>query len=243
MSEEESSEEDHKIKIAFKLLLMGDSQVGKTSLLLNYTEHIFPEEHIATIGVEYKDKYIIKDNYNIRLQIWDTAGQERFRSITKSIYRNANGVLFVYDITNKESFANIKNWIKDLQNVGNDIKGIIVGNKIDLDPERIIDKKDLEEMANKYQMPFIETSAKQNTFVNDAFNLIIDELLKDRTEEQIVEMFSRKTKSDLSVTTKKTNEKLKKKWMLLSSCRIYKILFLISLINKICNIKKILKII
>ncbi len=210
MSEEESSEEDHKIKIAFKLLLMGDSQVGKTSLLLNYTEHIFPEEHIATIGVEYKDKYIIKDNYNIRLQIWDTAGQERFRSITKSIYRNANGVLFVYDITNKESFANIKNWIKDLQNVGNDIKGIIVGNKIDLDPERIIDKKDLEEMANKYQMPFIETSAKQNTFVNDAFNLIIDELLKDRTEEQIVEMFSRKTKSDLSVTTKKTNEKLKK---------------------------------
>ena len=210
MSEEESSEEDHKIKIAFKLLLMGDSQVGKTSLLLNYTEHIFPEENIATIGVEYKDKYIIKDNYNIRLQIWDTAGQERFRSITKSIYRNANGVLFVYDITNKESFANIKNWIKDLQNVGNDIKGIIVGNKIDLDPERIIDKKDLEEMANKYQMPFIETSAKQNTFVNDAFNLIIDELLKDRTEEQIVEMFSRKTKSDLSVTTKKTNEKLKK---------------------------------
>ena len=210
MSEEESSEADHKIKIAFKLLLMGDSQVGKTSLLLNYTEHIFPEEHIATIGVEYKDKYIIKDNYNIRLQIWDTAGQERFRSITKSIYRNANGVLFVYDITNKESFANIKNWIKDLQNVGNDIKGIIVGNKIDLDPERIIDKKDLEEMANKYQMPFIETSAKQNTFVNDAFNLIIDELLKDRTEEQIVEMFSRKTKSDLSVTTKKTNEKLKK---------------------------------
>ena len=210
MSEEESSEEDHKIKIAFKLLLMGDSQVGKTSLLLNYTEHIFPEEHIATIGVEYKDKYIIKDNYNIRLQIWDTAGQERFRSITKSIYRNANGVLFVYDITNKESFANIKNWIKDLQNVGNDIKGIIVGNKIDLDPERIIDKKDLEEMANKYQMPFIETSAKQNTFVNDAFNLIIDELLKDRTEEQIVEMFSKKTKSDLSVTTKKTNEKLKK---------------------------------
>ena len=210
MSEDEYSEDDQRKKLSIKLLLIGDSEAGKTSLLLKYTEHIFPEEHIATIGVEYKDKYIIKDNYNIRLQIWDTAGQERFRSITKSIYRNANGVLFVYDITNKESFANIKNWIKDLQNVGNDIKGIIVGNKIDLDPERIIDKKDLEEMANKYQMPFIETSAKQNTFVNDAFNLIIDELLKDRTEEQIVEMFSRKTKSDLSVTTKKTNEKLKK---------------------------------
>ena len=123
MSEEESSDEDQKIKLSLKILLIGDSQVGKTSLLLKYTEHIFPEEHITTIGVEYKDKFVIKDNYNIRLQIWDTAGQERFRSITKNIYRNAHGVLFVYDITNKESFLNIKNWIKDLQNVGNDIKG------------------------------------------------------------------------------------------------------------------------
>ena len=210
MSEEESSEYDNKIKISLKLLLIGDSQVGKTSLLLNYTDHIFPEEHVATIGVEYKDKNIIKDNYNIKLQIWDTAGQERFHSITKNIYRNAHGVLFIYDITDKESFNNIKNWIKDLQNVGNDIKGVILGNKIDLELQRVIYKNDLEEMANKYKMPFIETSAKQNLFVNNAFDLIINEILKNKTEEQIVEMFSRKTRSDLSVTTKKTNDKNKK---------------------------------
>ena len=108
MSDEEESSDDDRAKLTLKLLLIGDTDVGKTSLLLKYTDHIFPEEHIATIGVEYKDKYILKDNYNIRLQIWDTAGQERFHSITKNIYRNTNGVIFVYDITNKNSFLNIK---------------------------------------------------------------------------------------------------------------------------------------
>ena len=97
-----------------------------------------------------------------------------------------------------------------MQNVGNDIKGVILGNKIDLELQRVIYKNDLEEMANKYKMPFIETSAKQNLFVNDAFDLIINEILKNKTEEQIVEMFSRKTRSDLSVTTKKTNDKNRK---------------------------------
>ena len=185
MSEEESSDDDQKIKLSLKILLIGDSQVGKTSLLLKYTEHVFPEEHIATIGVEYKDKFILKDNYNIRLQIWDTAGQERFHSITKNIYRNANGVLFVYDITNQESFGNIKNWIKDLQNVGNDIKGVIIGNKIDLEQQRDVSKQDLEEIGKKYNMPILETSAKQSINVNEGFELLVNELLKGKNENQI----------------------------------------------------------
>jgi Ras-related protein Rab-1A len=211
MIEEENSEDkDQGIKLSLKILLIGDTQVGKTSLLLNYTDHIFPEEHIATIGVEYKDKFIIKDNYNIRLQIWDTAGQERFHSITKNIYRNANGVLFVYDITNQESFNNIKNWIKDLQNVGKDIKGVIIGNKIDLEKNRIITKEDLEEIAKKYEMPFLETSVKNNININEAFELIIDELLKNKDVNQIVEQYSRKTRSDLSISTKRTERKNKK---------------------------------
>ena len=211
MIEEENSEDkDQGIKLSLKILLIGDTQVGKTSLLLNYTDHIFPEEHIATIGVEYKDKFIIKDNYNIRLQIWDTAGQERFHSITKNIYRNANGVLFVYDITNQESFNNIKNWIKDLQNVGKDIKGVIIGNKIDLEKNRIITKEDLEEIAKKYEMPFLETSVKNNININEAFELIMDELLKNKDVKEIVEQYSRKTRSDLSISTKRTERKNKK---------------------------------
>ena len=210
MSEEESSDDDQKIKLSLKILLIGDSQVGKTSLLLKYTEHVFPEEHIATIGVEYKDKFILKDNYNIRLQIWDTAGQERFHSITKNIYRNANGVLFVYDITNQESFSNIKNWIKDLQNVGNDIKGVIIGNKIDLEQKRDVTKQDLEEIGKKYNMPFLETSAKQSINVNEGFELLVNELLKGKNENQIIEMFSRKTRSDLSISSKTNSTKKKK---------------------------------
>ncbi len=210
MSEEESSDDDQKIKLSLKILLIGDSQVGKTSLLLKYTEHVFPEEHIATIGVEYKDKFILKDNYNIRLQIWDTAGQERFHSITKNIYRNANGVLFVYDITNQESFSNIKNWIKDLQNVGNDIKGVIIGNKIDLEQKRDVSKQDLEEIGKKYNMPILETSAKQSINVNEGFELLVNELLKGKTENQIVEMFSRKTRSDLSISSKTNSTKKQK---------------------------------
>ena len=212
MSEEEScSEDDQRIKLSLKILLIGDSQVGKTSLLLKYTEHVFPEEHIATIGVEYKDKFIIKDNYNIRLQIWDTAGQEKFHSITKNIYRNANGVLFVYDITNKDSFINIKQWIKDLQNVGNNIKGVIIGNKVDLEQSRQVDKNDLEEVGQKYEMPFLETSAKTNIEVNEGFEILVNELLKGKNENQIVEMYSRKTRSDLSISSKNSTVNNKKK--------------------------------
>ena len=210
MSEDEYSEDDQRKKLSMKLLLIGDSEVGKTSLLLKYTEHIFPEEHIATIGVEYKDKYIIKDNYNIRLQIWDTAGQERFHSITKNIYRNTNGVIFIYDIAKKETFDNIKNWIFDLQSASADIKGIILGNKNDLTDKREVNMTDLKELGEKYKMPYMETSAKNNVNVNEGFELIVNELLQDKDENQIMEMFSRKTRSDLSICSTKSRDSKKK---------------------------------
>ena len=211
MSDEEESSDDDRAKLTLKLLLIGDTDVGKTSLLLKYTDHIFPEEHIATIGVEYKDKYILKNNYNIRLQIWDTAGQERFHSITKNIYRNTNGVIFVYDITNKNSFLNIKNWIRDLQNVGNEIKRVIFGNKLDLEKNRVVEKNKLIDFAQKNEMPYIETSAKENININEGFDLIVDELLKDKNYDQIIEKFSRKTKCELSVSSSKTSDNKKKK--------------------------------
>ena len=211
MSDEEESSDDDRTKLKLKLLLIGDTEVGKTSLLLKYIDHVFPEEHIATIGVEYKDKYIIKDNYNIRLQIWDTAGQERFHSITKNIYRNTNGVLFVYDITNKNSFLNIKNWIKDLENVEKEIKGVIIGNKLDLENNRVVEKNILIDFAQKYNMPYIETSAKKNINVNEGFDLMVNEILNDKNSDQIIENFSRKIKSDLSVSTSNHSDNKKKR--------------------------------
>jgi Ras-related protein Rab-1A len=205
----DENNQNDKTLLTLKLLIIGDSRVGKTSLLLNYVEKIFPEAHISTLGVEYKEKEIIKDNYVIRLQIWDTAGEERFRSITKSIYRNANGILFVCDITNRESFKNIKNWIKDADNVDKDIKGIIIGNKIDLDNERVVSVEDLEEIEKKYNMPFIETSAKTGMNVNKCFEVLIDELFKNKNADEIKEEYLRKNKNDLSISTKKTNVKEK----------------------------------
>ena len=101
-----------------------------------------------------------------RIQIWDTAGQERFHSITKNIYRNTNGVIFIYDITKKETFDNIKNWILDLQSASADIKGIILGNKNDLTDKREVNMTDLKELGEKYKMPYMETSAKNNVNVN-----------------------------------------------------------------------------
>ena len=205
----DENNQNDKTLLTLKLLIIGDSRVGKTSLLLNYVEKIFPEAHISTLGVEYKEKEIIKDNYIIRLQIWDTAGEERFRSITKSIYRNANGILFVCDITNRESFKNIKNWIKDADNVDKDIKGIIIGNKIDLDNERVVSVEDLEEIGKKYNMPFIEASAKTGMNVNKCFEVLIDELFKNKNADEIKEEYLRKNKNDLSISTKKTNVKEK----------------------------------
>ena len=209
--EENENESNNNIinELTIKLLILGDSRVGKTSLLLNYVDKIFPEAHISTLGVEYKEKTINKDNFNIRLQIWDTAGEERFRSITKNIFRNANGILFVFDVTSKDSFINIKNWIKDTENIDKDIKGLIIGNKIDLVDERKISSEDLEEIGQKYKMPFIETSAKTGLNVNESFEALIDELFKNKNRDEIKSMYLRKNKNDLSISTKKTNVKKK----------------------------------
>ena len=210
MDDSEESETDLKNLISLKILLIGDSHVGKTSLLLKYVDDFFPEEHIATIGIEYKDKIINKDGYNIRLQIWDTAGQERFNSITKNICRNTNGVLFVYDVTNRKSYNSMKNWIKDTEKIDKDIKGIILANKIDLE-EREVNTDELEELGNKMNMKFLETSAKDNINVKEAFILLVEELLKDKNEKEILEMYSRNKRSDLSIGTKKTAIDKKKK--------------------------------
>ena len=208
----DSFDEDNKdqAELAIKILIIGDSRVGKTSLLLKYVDKSFPEEHISTIGVEYKEKVESRDGFNIRLQIWDTAGEERFRSITKSIYKNTHGVLFVYDITQKETFANVKHWIKDTENIDKEIKGIIVGNKIDL-PDKVITKTDLDEIGEKYKMPVIEVSAKEGTNVNECFDLLINELFKNKTNDQIKETYLRKAKSDLSISSKAINANKKKK--------------------------------
>ena len=142
--------------IKLKLLIIGDSNVGKTSMLLNYTDNYFPESHLATIGVEYKVKEIETEKYKIVLQIWDTAGQERFRSITKSFFRNTNGVLFVYDLTNRKSYQSVKDWIKDSEMHHTGFEKILVGNKLDLEEKREVPKDELKEFGLKKNIEVID---------------------------------------------------------------------------------------
>ena len=163
------------------ILLLGDLAVGKTSLIARYTNGVFSETYISTVGIENLLKQEIINNENVLVKIWDTAGQERFRAITPSILRNAEGVIIVFDVTSKESFENIKEWINTLKiNVGdnaNSIPVIIVGNKIDKEDEREIEKNDALKFAEDNKYKYFETSAKTGEGVDDAFRDMAKQIL------------------------------------------------------------------
>ncbi len=190
-------------EITLKILLIGDSFVGKTSLLLQFIDRECPESHMATIGVEFKDKIVEINKKKVKLQVWDTSGQERYRSITKNFYRNADGVMFVCDVTKENTFGNIKNWLIDSeQNANNsNFKKILVGNKIDLIEERVIKSEQLETFSNKKNMKCFETSAKDGTNIDLVFMELAKLILKDKSDQQIKEEFCHKNRS-LSVFSK-----------------------------------------
>ena len=188
--------------INLKKFILGDCAVGKTSLLLRYTDDNFSESHISTIGVEYKIKSINVNGKTIKLQIWDTSGQERFRSITKNFFRNADGVLFVYDITNKETFSNIKMWLQDAQNVENNFQKLLIGNKSDLSEKRQIKKEDMEKLGQKMGMETFETSAKDNINVSEVFQKIAELILDGKSEKEILEKYGERSDEASFRTTK-----------------------------------------
>jgi small GTP-binding protein len=163
----------------FKLLLIGDDTCGKSCILQRYSEDIFIPSYLSTIGVDFKSKYLLCDEKCIKLQIWDTAGQERFRAITSKYYRGINGIFIVYDISNKKSFLNIDKWIDEAKkNTSEDIVMILIGNKSDMN-NREVSIVDGLKMAEKYNIPFLETSAKENININKSFEIIVTQLIKN----------------------------------------------------------------
>ena len=197
-----------KPELKFKILIIGDSAVGKTSMLLKYVDNFFPETHMATIGVEYKTKNIETSKYKVILHLWDTAGQERFKSITKSFFNNANGIVFVYDITSKESFDGVKNWIKDAEPYGK-FESILCGNKIDLEKKREVKIDSLKEYGLKKKIDVFETSAKTGVKVNDAFEKLVDLIIKSKSHDELVRDFGVKQGSsnlNLTKSNKKKNQ-------------------------------------
>jgi Ras-related protein Rab-1A len=165
----------------FKILLIGDSAVGKSSLLLKFAEDIFETTYISTIGVDFKIRQISVDGKQCKLQLWDTAGQERFRTITSSYYRGAHGIIVVYDVTDRESFENVQQWLKEIRRYANErVSIVLVGNKCDLESKRCVTYKEGKDYADLLgNTHFFETSAKTGTGVEQSF-VDLASTVKDR---------------------------------------------------------------
>jgi len=162
-----------------KLLLIGDSGVGKSCLLLRFSDDSFTTSFITTIGIDFKIKTITLDGKRIKLQIWDTAGQERFRTITTAYYRGAMGILLVYDVTDEQSFQNIRNWIRNIeQHAADNVNKVLIGNKADMLSEKVVETERGQQLADEYGIKFFETSAKSNQNVVESFTSIATEIKK-----------------------------------------------------------------
>jgi len=154
----------------FKYIIIGDTGVGKSCLLLQFTDKRFQPVHDLTIGVEFGARMITIDNRQIKLQIWDTAGQESFRSITRSYYRGAAGALLVYDITRRETFNHLTRWLEEARkNSSSNMVIMLIGNKSDLDGRRAVSVREGEDFARENGLIFMETSAKTAANVEQAF--------------------------------------------------------------------------
>jgi len=154
----------------FKYIIIGDTGVGKSCLLLQFTDKRFQPMHDLTIGVEFGARMCTIDNRQIKLQIWDTAGQESFRSITRSYYRGAAGALLVYDITRRETFNHLTRWLQEArQNANQSMVIMLIGNKSDLDHRRQVTKEEGAKFAQDHGLIFLETSAKTAANVEEAF--------------------------------------------------------------------------
>ncbi|KAI3364109.1 hypothetical protein L3Q82_010939 [Scortum barcoo] len=165
--------------LLFKLLLIGDSGVGKTCVLFRFSDDAFNTTFISTIGIDFKIKTVELQGKKIKLQIWDTAGQERFHTITTSYYRGAMGIMLVYDITNAKSFENISKWLRNIDEHANeDVERMLLGNKCDMEDKRVVPKAKGEQIAREHGIRFFETSAKANINIEKAFLTLAEDILR-----------------------------------------------------------------
>ena len=175
-----------------QLLIIGDTSVGKTSLITRYTNGTFKEEYLATVGLDYYSKEEIINNKTINIKIWDTAGQERFKALTQSYFRNAEGVILAFDVTNTSSYDNLKDWIgsikKNLEGKNIFLPLIIVGNKIDMEESREVEKENAEQFATENNYKYFETSAKTGEGVDEAVRNLVNQVLNNnQIDEQKIE--------------------------------------------------------
>ena len=164
----------------YKILILGDSKVGKSCFLTRYADKTYQEDYLSTIGMDYKIKnYELENGDIIKLYIWDTAGQDRFRSITSNYYKGADGIILIYDITKQETFNNVRNWITSIkEEAPAKVVLILVGNKVDDEKNRAVPKSEGEKIADEYNLPFLECSAKSDINVTETFDVLIKKIVE-----------------------------------------------------------------
>ena len=195
----------------FKLLLIGNSGVGKSCILMRYADNSFTENFFNTIGVDFKIKTITLNDQVIKMQIWDTAGQDRFRTLTSSYYRGAHGIIIVYDVTNKDSFDNVKQWMQEIEKFASEnVNKLLVGNKSDLEEQRKVTYDEGVELSKKFDIPFLEVSAKNALNVEDTFITMASEIqarfLKEKTAKKEIKKDYTFGGNSSALTLNNTNE-------------------------------------
>ncbi|XP_002531672.2 ras-related protein Rab11D [Ricinus communis] len=170
-------DQSQKIDYVFKVVLIGDSAVGKSQILARFARNEFSLDSKATIGVEFQTRTLVIQHKSVKAQIWDTAGQERYRAVTSAYYRGAVGAILVYDITKRQTFDHIPRWLEELRShADKNIVIILVGNKCDLESQRVVPTEDAKEFAQKEGLFFLETSALESTNVETAFLTVLTEI-------------------------------------------------------------------
>ncbi|KAL4254393.1 Ras-related protein RABD2b [Abortiporus biennis] len=191
----------------FKLLLIGDSGVGKSCLLLRFAENSFTDSYLSTIGVDFKIRTVDLDGKTMKLQIWDTAGQERFRTISQAYYRGAHGIIVVYDVTDSESFDNVKTWFTEINRHATEgVQKLLIGNKSDLVEKKVVDFNAAKAFADEKGVTFLETSAKDSSNVDDAF-LALARQIRDNLESNPEQGNSSSSKANIVTPGKALEEK------------------------------------
>jgi Ras-related protein Rab-8A len=170
----------------FKLITLGNSGVGKTSMILRYCESIFSPTFITSIGVDFKVKNLVQNGKRVKLNIWDTAGQERFRNITMSYIRGSNGILMVYDISDRKSYLAVNEWMRSIsENTNTKTNIILIANKCDREMERQVTKTEGEMLAKQYKIPFYEVSARKNINIEEALRELVGQCLANIVEKPV----------------------------------------------------------
>jgi len=174
---------DQNFDYMFKLLIIGNSSVGKTSFLFRYADDSFTSAFVSTVGIDFKVKTVFRNDKRVKLQIWDTAGQERYRTITTAYYRGAMGFILMYDITNEESFNAVQDWVTQIKTYSWDnAQVVLVGNKCDMKNERVVGYDRGRLLAEHLGLEFFETSAKENVNVKQVFESLVDKICNKMNE-------------------------------------------------------------